>query len=102
VSGRPGSADAAGRPRPSPCRECRCTPLWPGLTCPWSITCPRCRAAPGQRCRRPSGHDAAMHAERYLLAERMDAKAGFSYPGQGVRGPGGFVKEQREREERWP
>ncbi len=43
-----------------------------GGVCPWSIACPGCGAAPGARCKRPSGHDAAdMHSVRYLTAEAM-------------------------------
>lgn len=45
----------------------------PGTTCPKSITCPRCQATRGKRCRRPSGHDAAeLHAERIEEAEKLD------------------------------
>ncbi len=70
-----------------PCPWCKCNPVHPDAVCPWSLTCPTCQARPGGRCKRPSGHDAAnMHADRYLLAERLDADAGITYPGQGVRG----------------
>ncbi len=43
-------------------------------TCPHSIECPECHAAPWRRCKRPSGHDAAeMHEARYRATERADA-----------------------------
>jgi len=36
--------------------------------CPYSFECPSCHAKPGQKCKRPSGHEAAeMHAERLAL-----------------------------------
>jgi hypothetical protein len=36
--------------------------------CPYSFKCPSCHAKPGQKCKRPSGHEAAeMHAERLAL-----------------------------------
>lgn len=42
-------------------------------TCPASINCPRCKARPGSRCRRPSGHAAmTLHRERWELAEAID------------------------------
>lgn len=44
-----------------------------GSTCPKSIDCPVCHAAPGSACVRPSGHRAdMMHAPRIGLAEGMD------------------------------
>lgn len=54
-----------------------------GSVCPWSIRCPECRARPGAKCVRPSGHGAAkMHAARWEASEAMDAEAGIIYPGQ--------------------
>lgn len=51
-----------------------------GTTCPKSIACPTCDAAPGASCRRPSGHRAAaMHAARVELAEQADAAAAPAY-----------------------
>lgn len=45
----------------------------PLTTCPRSITCPRCHARAGARCKRPSGHPAnELHAERTAAAERLD------------------------------
>lgn len=65
-------ARSARRPSPSPCD---CGPQARG-TCPHATACPRCHAAPGSPCKRPSGHPAgAMHAERYRVAERADAAA---------------------------
>jgi len=63
------------------CEHC---PHWtehvvPGATCPGSIQCPECGAAACTRCVRPSGHPAAMHAERYLTTEAMDLAAGIDY-----------------------
>jgi hypothetical protein len=46
-----------------------------GSVCPRAIRCPTCRRGPGQRCRRPSGHDAAeMHATRWKAAEAIDRR----------------------------
>lgn len=62
--------DSARRPDRSPC-GCG---LQARGTCPHLTTCPRCHAAPGARCKRPSGHPAgAMHAERHRASERADA-----------------------------
>jgi hypothetical protein len=44
-------------------------------TCPHAVGCPACRAKPGARCKRPSGHPAPMHSERYRAAEKADAGA---------------------------
>lgn len=42
-----------------------------GTTCPRSVECPSCHAAPGSPCKRPSGHRAArLHTPRVELAER--------------------------------
>lgn len=47
----------------------------PGTTCPLSLPCPLCNAAPRQRCTRPSGHRAdVMHAARWQRAERIDKR----------------------------
>lgn len=44
-----------------------------GSICPRSLPCPTCRRRPGQRCKRPSEHDAAeMHASRWQAAEAID------------------------------
>jgi hypothetical protein len=44
-----------------------------GSVCPRSVVCPTCRAKPGQRCKRPSQHDAAeMHVDRWKAAEALD------------------------------
>jgi hypothetical protein len=44
-----------------------------GSVCPHSIRCPTCGRGPGQRCKRPSQHDAAeMHATRWQAAEAID------------------------------
>jgi hypothetical protein len=63
------------RPEPArrPSSPCGCGPQARG-TCPHATVCPRCHAAPGTRCKRPSGHPAGeMHAERYRASERADA-----------------------------
>lgn len=45
-------------------------------TCPKSLECPSCHAAPGSSCKRPSGHRASrLHAERVAAAERADRDA---------------------------
>ena len=60
-------------PARRPSSLCGCGPQARG-TCPHSVACPRCHAAPGARCKRPSGHPAGeMHAERYRASERADA-----------------------------
>lgn len=47
-----------------------------GSTCPRSQPCPTCTAAPGEPCRRPSGHRAdVLHAARIQLAESYDRDA---------------------------
>lgn len=41
---------------------------------PFEVTCPECAAAPGQYCRRPSGHSGPFvpfHAARDLLAKAL-------------------------------
>lgn len=41
-----------------------------GTVCPKSLPCPTCKAAPGARCKRPSGHQATqLHAARIAAAE---------------------------------
>jgi hypothetical protein len=61
----------AERPR-VPCSWCGANAA-EGSVCPWSLSCPTCRARPGIRCKRPSGHDAAaMHADRWKAAEAID------------------------------
>jgi hypothetical protein len=44
----------------------------PATLCPKAITCPRCDAAPGRKCHRPSGHVCDVHSERYEASERAD------------------------------
>lgn len=51
----------------------RCEHAWPSELDPaLTITCPRCAAAPGSPCKRPSGHKlfgkGQVHAERDLTA----------------------------------
>lgn len=47
-----------------------------GSVCPRSLRCPTCGRGPGQRCKRPSEHDAAeMHATRWQAAEAIDRQA---------------------------
>ncbi|NUK16961.1 zinc finger domain-containing protein [Streptomyces lunaelactis] len=66
--------DRAGRPLHS--GSCpTCDSLIDGYTCPGSLLCPRCRAEPGRRCRRPSGHTAdRWHASRITAAEAADQR----------------------------
>jgi hypothetical protein len=46
--------------------------------CPKSIACPKCNAAAGSRCRRPSGHQTdVFHMERVNEAERRDQARGL-------------------------
>lgn len=41
-----------------------------GSTCPRSLTCPACQAAPGHPCTRPNGHPAdRLHAERITAVQ---------------------------------
>lgn len=63
----------------SVCLWCGSLTAVPGSTCPWAMACPRCGAAPGARCRRPSGHEGAMHAARWEEAEARDRRAGIVY-----------------------
>jgi hypothetical protein len=64
---------AAGKGEP--CTWCGAAEAAPG-TCPKSIECPVCHAAPGQRCVRPSEHPAPeLHAARWRRAEEIDARA---------------------------
>jgi hypothetical protein len=45
-----------------------------GATCPKSIACPDCHAAPGARCVRPSGHPTMeLHHARVARAESTPA-----------------------------
>lgn len=68
--------DLAGRPlvaRPCP----HCTTSTVGETCPQSLRCPSCEAAPGQACRRPSEHVlsarfATWHRARTAAADDVD------------------------------
>lgn len=78
-----------------------------GTTCPHSIMCPACKAAPGKRCMRPSGHEASeLHADRYHIAERIDRGRGIQYPGDpewrqrelGIRPSGKRILETGEQE----
>lgn len=49
-----------------------------GSTCPKSLECPKCGAAAGSSCRRPSGHRAmTLHSSRIDAAEAIDAAAGI-------------------------
>ena len=48
----------------------------PRSTCPKSIECPTCGAAPYAHCKRPSGHKAAMHHRRIARAESKDMLIG--------------------------
>jgi hypothetical protein len=68
------------------CATCKCWTI-AGTRCPKSVACPHCRVAAGRSCRRPSGHRAdTLHAERYELAEAIDAAAGITYgAGSAVR-----------------
>jgi hypothetical protein len=55
-------------PDREPCEWCG-SPAAEG-TCPRSILCPTCKAAPGAACKRPSGHRAAvLHRDRIRMAE---------------------------------
>lgn len=59
-------------PLPTTCVWCGGVAL-AETTCPASIPCPRCKARPGSRCRRPSGHAAmSLHRERWETAEATD------------------------------
>jgi len=68
--------DLAGRPLVA--RDCpHCPTSTVGETCPQSLPCPSCAAAPGKPCRRPSEHAlsaafAGWHAERSAAAELVD------------------------------
>lgn len=56
-----------------------------GSTCPRGVICPVCRAAPGNPCRRPSGHRSdVLHAARVELAESFDACAAPAPSRQGI------------------
>jgi hypothetical protein len=62
------------QPEPTPAEACPyCGSLKGRGTCPCSIECPACHAAPGARCKRPSGHPCTMHTERYRVSEKADA-----------------------------
>jgi hypothetical protein len=39
------------------------------LVCPYAFACPTCRQPPGSPCRRPSGHNCAIHVPRVELAD---------------------------------
>ncbi|MFE9121477.1 hypothetical protein [Streptomyces sp. NPDC007172] len=68
--------DVAGRVLPAtvqPCASCDGEDL--GDTCPAFLTCPTCKAAPQQRCRRPSGHTAEQwHRRRVRAADLKDQR----------------------------
>lgn len=52
-----------------------------GSQCPLALECPTCHAAPRSPCIRPSGHRASqLHADRWRLAEQLDADRGITYP----------------------
>jgi hypothetical protein len=86
----PGSDDElralySGRPRVY-CTRCGAMAA-EGSVCPRSIRCPTCGRGPGQRCRRPSGHDAAdMHATRWQAAESIDRRCLRNAAGGGAAG----------------
>jgi hypothetical protein len=68
--------DLAGRPLVArPCPHCPTSTV--GETCPQSLHCPSCAAAPDKPCRRPSEHAlgaafAGWHAKRTAAAELAD------------------------------
>lgn len=63
------------------CAVCGSKRAVEGSMCPWTIACPLCKAKPGVRCKRPSGHEAShLHAERWEEAEAIDAANGITYP----------------------
>jgi hypothetical protein len=68
--------DGAGRALPAmvqPCAFCDGGDL--GDTCPASLICPTCKAAPRQRCHRPSGHTAEQwHTWRVRAADLEDQR----------------------------
>ncbi|MFK0154149.1 hypothetical protein ACIQVK_19010 [Streptomyces sp. NPDC090493] len=68
--------DGAGRVLPAtvqPCAFCNGKDL--GDTCPASLTCPTCKSAPRQQCRRPSGHTAEQwHRRRIHAADLEDQR----------------------------
>jgi hypothetical protein len=75
---------------PMPCTWCGGT-ADPRTTCPRAVICPTCGAAPGDSCKRPSGHRAAeLHAARVYLAEASDRynAAGTNTPQEGVGSDG--------------
>lgn len=50
------------------CRWCKGNVAEDAGPCPLSFTCPTCAAAPGSKCKRPSGHEASeLHAARLEL-----------------------------------
>lgn len=64
--------------RPEPCTKHG--PGLPGTRCPCSLPCPQCDAPAGQRCRRPSEHEAPeMHVRRAVAAEFVDSLCGHAY-----------------------
>ena len=54
------------------CPWCGNEQINPASTCPLSLRCPTCLAAPGRRCRRPSGHDCDIHEPRWDAAAEQD------------------------------
>jgi hypothetical protein len=72
------------KPCAGPCSTHRTCPVHTTgvrcVVCPRLFTCPTCRARPGERCRRPSGHRGGFvgnHRRRLRLA---DAEALRRYP----------------------
>lgn len=63
------------------CSWCGSATVVDGSVCPRSIACPACHARPGTRCKRPSGHEAAMHTDRWRRAEALDAEDGVTHTG---------------------
>ncbi|KOU73163.1 hypothetical protein ADK61_23990 [Streptomyces sp. XY66] len=68
--------DVAGRGLPAKVRPCAfCDGEDLGDTCPASLTCPTCKAAPRRRCCRPSGHTAEQwHRRRVRAADLEDQR----------------------------
>lgn len=50
------------------CRWCKSNVSGSAGPCPLSFECPTCYAKPGQKCQRPSGHEASdLHVDRLKL-----------------------------------
>jgi hypothetical protein len=59
-------------PLPEPVRCLACGQLADDGTCPITIECLRCGAAPGERCRHPNGHATSIHVWRLQRARNID------------------------------